>query len=202
MLSKGGRVFVSCRHQILDQQQLSRNNIHMARLCKTTTVNISSWWRHQMETFSALPALYGGNSSESTCQWWISLTKASYAKLWYFPWSAPQQTVQQTIETQVIWFVKHVVQYSALAIRCLTQLLSAIPCLFTTTANILNICIFNPLIAECFREKHSKWFMLSTILKNWDCTGSWTPSSWKASNQSYIPPSLWYKTHFSRQLDC
>ena len=144
MLSKGGRVFVSCRHQILDQQQFSRNNIHMARLCKTATVNIWSWWRHQMETFSALPALYGGNPSESTGHWWIPLTKASYAELWCFPWSVPEQTVQRTIETQVIWFVKHVVQYSALAIRCLIQLLSAIPCLFTTTVNILNICIFNP----------------------------------------------------------
>ena len=35
--------------------------------------------------------------------WWISLTKASDAWLWYFFWSRPEQTVQQTIETPVIW---------------------------------------------------------------------------------------------------
>ena len=32
-----------------------------------------------------------------------SLTKASDAELWCFPWSAPEQTVKQTIETPVIW---------------------------------------------------------------------------------------------------
>ena len=46
-----------------------------------------SWWRHQMETFSALLAL---------CEWgeftghrWIPPTKASDAELWCFLWSAP-----------------------------------------------------------------------------------------------------------------
>ena len=33
----------------------------------------------------------------------IPVTKASDAKLWYFLWSAPEETVQQTIETPVIW---------------------------------------------------------------------------------------------------
>ena len=40
---------------------------------------------------------------ESTGSRWISLTKASDAELWYFLWSAPEQTVKQTMETQVIW---------------------------------------------------------------------------------------------------
>ena len=34
---------------------------------------------------------------------WIPLTKASDADLWYFLWSTPELTVEQTIETPVIW---------------------------------------------------------------------------------------------------
>ena len=34
---------------------------------------------------------------------WIPLTEASDAERWYIPWSAPGQTVEQTIETPVIW---------------------------------------------------------------------------------------------------
>ena len=44
-----------------------------------------AWWRHQMETFSALLALCG----ESTAHRWIPRTKASDAELWCFLWSAP-----------------------------------------------------------------------------------------------------------------
>ena len=46
-----------------------------------------SWWRHEMETFSALLALYAGNSPE----------------LWCFLWSAPEHTVVLAIEAPVIW---------------------------------------------------------------------------------------------------
>ena len=44
--------------------------------------------------------LWGG---ESTGYWWIPLTKASDAELWYFLWCAPEETVGQTMETPVIW---------------------------------------------------------------------------------------------------
>ena len=47
----------------------------------------SPWWRHQIETFSALLALCAGNSL--TGHRWIPLTKASDADLWCFLWSAP-----------------------------------------------------------------------------------------------------------------
>ena len=40
---------------------------------------------------------------ESTGQWWIPLTKASYRELWCFLWSVPKQTAEQTIEILVIW---------------------------------------------------------------------------------------------------
>ena len=38
-----------------------------------------------------------------TGQWWILLTKASDAELSCFLWSTPEQTVEQTIDTPVIW---------------------------------------------------------------------------------------------------
>ena len=40
---------------------------------------------------------------EFTGQWWIPLTKASDAELWCFLWSVAEQSVEQTIETPVIW---------------------------------------------------------------------------------------------------
>ena len=40
---------------------------------------------------------------ESTGHRWIPPTKASDAELWYFLWSAPEQKMEQTIETPVIW---------------------------------------------------------------------------------------------------
>ena len=52
-------------------------NVWRAWQCNTET-----WWRHQMETFSALLALCAGYR-------WISLINASDAELWCFLWSAP-----------------------------------------------------------------------------------------------------------------
>ena len=40
---------------------------------------------------------------ESTGEGKIHLTKASDTKLWRFPWSAPEQTIEQTIESPLIW---------------------------------------------------------------------------------------------------
>ena len=40
---------------------------------------------------------------EFTGHRWIPLTKASDAELWCFLWATPGQTVEQTLETPVIW---------------------------------------------------------------------------------------------------
>ena len=40
---------------------------------------------------------------ESTDHRWIPLTKDSDAELCYFLWSAPEQTIEQTIEPPAIW---------------------------------------------------------------------------------------------------
>ena len=42
-------------------------------------------------------------SAGSTGRRWIPLTKAIDAELWCFLWSAPEQAVEQTIETPEIW---------------------------------------------------------------------------------------------------
>ena len=56
-----------------------------------------TWWRNKMVIFSALLALCEENSPT------IPLTKASEAELWCFLWSAPKQTVEQSIDMPVIW---------------------------------------------------------------------------------------------------
>ena len=54
---------------------------------------LTEWWHHQMETFSALLALCEGNP----------LTKTSDAELRSFLWSPPEQRVELSIETPMIW---------------------------------------------------------------------------------------------------
>ena len=46
--------------------------------------------------FYALVALLWGD-------WWIPLPKASEVDLWRFLWSAPEQTIEKTTQTLVIW---------------------------------------------------------------------------------------------------
>ena len=50
------------------------------------SIIVFSWWRHQMETFSALLALCAGIHRSR----WIPRTKASDAELWCFLWSGPE----------------------------------------------------------------------------------------------------------------
>ena len=59
--------------------------------CLFPFILLSTWWRHQMKTLSVLLTL---------CEW---NPPASDAELWCFLWFAPEQTVEETIETPVIW---------------------------------------------------------------------------------------------------
>ena len=47
----------------------------------------TAWWCHQMETFSALLAIYAG---KITGHRWIPRTKTSDAELWCFIWYTPE----------------------------------------------------------------------------------------------------------------
>ena len=51
------------------------------------TFTVAAWWRHQMETFSALLAICAGNSPGPR---WIPRTKASDAELWCLLSSVPE----------------------------------------------------------------------------------------------------------------
>ena len=53
-----------------------------------------------MERFPRCWLLWG----KSIGHRWIPLTEASDAESWYFPWSVPEQMVEQTIDTPVIWY--------------------------------------------------------------------------------------------------
>ena len=58
-----------------------------------------TWWRHQMETFSVFLALCGMNPLVTGG---FPVTKASDADLWCVLWSAPEQPMEQTLETPVL----------------------------------------------------------------------------------------------------
>ena len=65
--------------------------INLIYTCMMTSLNGTS--------FALLAPLWG----ESTGRRWIPLTKASDAELSCFLWSRPEQTVEQTLKTPVIW---------------------------------------------------------------------------------------------------
>ena len=85
--------------------------------------NVSIWWRHHgmvgadcnvaCNATSSVIMMASSNRNffgvtdllwgESTGHRWIPLTKAIDAELWCFLGSTPEQTIEQTIETSVIW---------------------------------------------------------------------------------------------------
>ena len=69
---------------------------------------------------------YGHNLRESTGHRLVPLTKVCDAELWCFLWSAPEQMVEQTIETPVIWDVIVLIMTSLLWQRRSSGLLSSV----------------------------------------------------------------------------
>ena len=87
-IRKSGKLFEYFEAPLLVTDGAHANNICTSR---NTVSNwkklrglIITWWRHQMQTFSALLSLCG----EFTGLRWIPRTKASDAELWSFLWSA------------------------------------------------------------------------------------------------------------------
>ena len=68
--------------------------IEVSKWCYCVNKRLKSWWRYQMETFSAWLALWEGHP-------WFRLTKACNTDLWYFLWCALEQTAEQTVEMPV-----------------------------------------------------------------------------------------------------
>ena len=87
---------VSAHHSVSNCIIVSKNVT--VRLMQVSTIVTPKWWRHQMETFSAIVALGVGNSlftGEFQSQ------KPGDTEFLCFLWSAPGQMVEQTIDTPV-----------------------------------------------------------------------------------------------------
>ena len=86
-----------------------------------------SWWRCQMKAFSVWLGFCEGNPPVTG----RFFTKASDAELWWFIWSAPEQTVEQTLETLVIWdaiaFIMTSLQYNVLRAKIKSHWSQRIP---------------------------------------------------------------------------
>ena len=128
------------------------------------------WWRHQRETFSALLALLWW---KSTGHMWIPLTKASDAELWCFLWSAPEQTVRQTIEMPVIWDAIALVitsQWCHRGCRCprlnhqQTQWWQ-LNCLYIVSSNRSRVSIiFNNIQMTSFKMADEIWWYIMVLV--------------------------------------
>ena len=77
------RCYESCSY--IDLGLTNQPLVWMYICCLIKTVHGYTWWRHQMETFSALLAICAGNTDHR----WIPHTNASDAELWCFLWSVP-----------------------------------------------------------------------------------------------------------------
>ena len=84
--------FLSARCRIWSHD----NGLYISISLRIHSHTITPWWCHQMETFSALLAFVRGIHRSPA-------SDASDAELWCFLWSAPEQTVAQTLDTLVIW---------------------------------------------------------------------------------------------------
>ena len=98
------------------QNQMPRGHYHWNRNCWTL---YKTWNKRKKQTLIhdlntqqwSMLTPSNGNSfrvtgllcGEFTGHRWFPNTKASDAELWYFLWCAPQPTVEQTMETPVIW---------------------------------------------------------------------------------------------------
>ena len=60
-------------------------------------------WHDDAIKWKHFPRYWPFLLGKSTGHRWIPLTMASDTELWCFLWSAPKQTVEQTLETPVIW---------------------------------------------------------------------------------------------------
>ena len=81
-----------------------------SNMCKGT---MCMWWRNG-NIFRVTGLLWG----ESIYHRWIPLIKVSDVELWGFLWSVPEQMVEQTFETPVIWDAITVIMASLWWQRC------------------------------------------------------------------------------------
>ena len=86
---------VSCDHQDIRKQRGCLYTVYVVfhiyavnSVVNTVIIVImTTWWRHQMETFVSVT---GHLCGDFTGPWWIPRTKVSDAELWCFLWSASE----------------------------------------------------------------------------------------------------------------
>ena len=114
---------------------------------------------------------------ETTGHWWIPLTKSSDSEPWCIRWSAPERTVQQTIETPAIWYA------IALIITSLKGSSFVVFCCFLKPANVtyaVRVGLFHSLTLEqsitwranIFTLKEQQHYMILEL--HWSLHG-WQP---------------------------
>ena len=94
---------------------------------------------------------------------WIPLTKGIDAELWCFVWSTPEQTVEKTIETPVIWYATAVIKTSLWCSRgqwvnhtwyktCINPAFSRCVCLLASGGTILLRWYIGILMVSNYRQ--------------------------------------------------
>ena len=79
----------------------------LTRLMGSKSVNCTTLDHMIASSNGSIFGVTGPLCREFTGYQWITLTKASDAELWCFLWSAPEQAVEQTMETPVIWYAHY-----------------------------------------------------------------------------------------------
>ena len=77
--------------------------MHNLYICPRLVCSISLWISMMTPSNGFTIRVTGPLWGEFTGHQWIPLTKASDAELSCFLWSAPEQTIEQTNGTPVIW---------------------------------------------------------------------------------------------------
>ena len=85
--AKSKKIFQECSSLVILLKRLITKLIISEPATCLLSWFIQSWWRHQMESFSALLVLCAGNSPVTGE---FPHTKASDAEFWCFLWSAPE----------------------------------------------------------------------------------------------------------------
>ena len=103
-----------------------------------------------------------------TGHWWIPLTNASDAELWCFLWSVPEQTLEQLIETPVIWdafaLIMTPLQWKWLPCSRRRVPMHFLKIFFFTFVLLISLKFFFPMVSICHHVL--KWCCGTIILIN------------------------------------
>ena len=97
-------VFLNIWYNRINPFQIGRKKTHETGKISSLFILLSQCHGCMMTSSNGnIFRVTGPLCGEFTGHQWIPLTKGSDTKLWCFLWSAPEQTVEQTIERLVIW---------------------------------------------------------------------------------------------------